>query len=327
VLAACAPAAPPRAISWPAATFFREKSVDFGGWQTADIADNTTKQLLVQPAWGGGERMGYIVSEIWVAHPDLWVQAVYNLGPVQQETVFTVDVDSTFYSPFWRAWLVTGEVGEKYQRVSDVNRLPMKKGPLVLCPIVPQGVTVGPPADLRVADGGITYGVAYVDGRKVDYLSFGAERQLVEPHLGGEADGVARPARLHVFSRPSADGGFLKDLPAVLPDDTWHRAYVKRVDTMLEREAVFVPADDTTGLRERLKGLGVHVPDASVAIPPEEARKHRGHVALDGTCFESAAGLASCKWLDSEQKLEDGVPPFRRIATDVTLTANPVPLP
>lgn len=330
VLAACAPASPPRAIAWPAATFLRDpdKSLDFGGFQTKELADKSAKLLLVQPAWGDGQRLGYIVSEIWVGHPDLWVQPVYNLKPVQAETIFSVDIDSTFYSPYWRAWRVSGaEPGNRYVRVSDVNALPRQKGPLVVCPIVPDGMGLGPPADLRLRDGGIEPGVAFVNGHRVEYFSFGPERQAAEPYAGGDLDGVVRPAELYLFAARGADGGreLLRELPAVLPEDTWHHAYVRRVDVLLEREAVFVPAGDSTGLREKLRGLGVNVPAASVAIAADLAETHRGHVAIDGSCFESAAGFpASCEWLDSEAALDEGIPASRHFATDVTLTANPV---
>jgi hypothetical protein len=195
---------------------------------------------------------------------------------------------------------------------------------------VPDGVSVGPPADESLKDGGITKGVAFANGRRVEYLSFGADRQVSEPYPGGDLDGVVRPADLYLFAAPASDGGreVLRELPAVLTDDPGHHAYARRVDAVLRREAVFVPAADTSGLREKLRGLGLNVPDASTAIPDDVAALHRGHVAVDGACFETAAGFpATCQWLDSEAKLQSGIPDFRRVETDVTLTANPVFLP
>ncbi len=324
LLAACAPASPPRAIVWPTETFFRAEARDFGGFLTTSLADINTHTLKVQPAWGDGAPLGYVVTEIWQNHPDVWVQPVYNLGATQTETLFGVDTQSTFYSPFWRAWLVNApDRGSDYTHVNEINTLPMTKGPMVVCPIVPEGVRPNRPVDVAV-------GHAYVNGAVREYLSFGAERQVAEPYEGGELDGVVRPAELYLFARPATDGGreLLRELPVVLPQDAFHHAYVRRVDLVLDREAVFVPAGDTTGLREKLKGLGVHVPDVSASIDPAIAELHRGHVALDGGCFEPAAGFpASCEWLDSQAAIEDRVPAFRHVETDVTLTANPVRLP
>ncbi|MBL8951503.1 MAG: hypothetical protein JNK82_12035 [Myxococcaceae bacterium] len=321
LLAACSLDGPPRGFAWPTASFFRSEPATFGGFTTSSIANNTTKELVLQPAWGSGQRLGYYVTEIWQNHPDLWVQPVYLLGAVQNETIFGVDTESTFYSPFWRAWVVTAQAGKTYDRVSAVNELPMWRGPMVVCPIVPSGVTTD-------RAGAASRGVAFVNGARVDYLSFGTDRQIAEPFEGGDLDGVVLPADFHLFATRGADGGTepLRELPAVLPDDPWHHAYVRRVDVLLGAEAVFVPLGDTV-LRAKLTALGVQAPEPSNLIDASLAEQHRGHVAADGACFADAAGFPStCQWLDSEGSVKQ-LADNRRVATDVTLTANPVTVP
>jgi hypothetical protein len=305
---ACAAPPPERAFVWPAETFFRPGR-SFAGFPTSWLADADAGVLRVQPAYADGEPAAYVVSEVWEAHPDVWVQPVYAL-PSQVETLFGVGTDSTFYSPFWRAWVVVESVvGETYSHVAQVAKLEKRKGPLIVCPIVPEGVGLShqshPYTGARLEEPG--RGVAYVNGVKVHYLDLGKDRQVASPYEG-EADGVVEPADLYFFARPASDGGreLLLDVPAVLPEDATHHAYVRRVDVVLGAEAVFVPSEHP-------------------AITAAVAEEYRGRVAkyVDGGCFDDPVTFpGSCAWLDSEGAIEAGVPAWRIVETNVTLTAT-----
>lgn len=350
LLAGCAvPAAPERGFAWPVETFFRARDRDFGGFNTLRLAVKsgeavpwrtgvtaTQDAVVVHPAYADGAPSAYVVTEVWEAHPDVWVPPVYqfvdpydatNLGANRTATegVFGVGVDSTFYSPFWRMWVAVtaGEVGP-FTDVRQITHFAMHKGPVVVCPIVPDGVRVSgtthPFTGATLQD--VPAGRAWVNGEKVEYLDLGPNRQLVE----GEVDGAVRAASMYFFAFLNVDGTrALLELPAVLPANAREHAYVRRVDVVLSGEAVFVPAGHP--LRAPLDGR-VSMPNPDPAILDAVANAHLLRVAKDGACFANAATFpGACQWLDSEPAIQQHVAAHRRIETDVTLTATAVLLP
>jgi hypothetical protein len=199
----------------------------------------------------------------------------------------------------------------KYTNVSQVAKLEKRRGPLIVCPIVPEGVELSTTTHPFLPDAGLEAygrGDAYVNDAKVHYLHLGADRQVANMYEG-EVDGIVEAADLYFFTRNAADGGreLLLDVPAVLPEDATHHAYVRRVDVVLRDEAVFVPSEHP-------------------AITGDVADWYRGRVAAwaDGGCFDDPLTFpGACEWLDSEQAIEEHIPPSRIIETDVTLTATP----
>jgi hypothetical protein len=313
-------------------------------WRTAEYGVSppdlaATDAVVVQPAWSEGAPAAYLVTEIWENHPDPWVQPVYHFvkpydatAPAAHRTgadgVFGVGVESTFYSPYWRLWWVEpGDAVGPYTSVAQIAAFPMHKGPMVVCPIVPPDVT--PSGTTHPFTGeplqAVGIGHAYVDGTRTDYFDFGANRQDVNVYE--DVDGTVSPAHLYTFASLAADGTrTLLELPAVLPEDATHHAFVRRVDVVLDSQAVFVPAS-LPELRSRLRSQ-VDVPDADPAIPAAVARRYLLRVAKDGACFASAASFpAGCAWLDSEAALEAAIASNRLLETQVTLTATAVMLP
>lgn len=350
LLASCAlPAAPEYGLSWPVETFFRARDRDFGGFNTSRLAVQasepvpwrpgataTRDAVVVHPAYEGGAPAAYVVTEVWEAHPDLWVQPVYQFvssfdatDPGARHTgadgVFGVGTDSTFYSPFWRLWWAepAGAIGP-FTDVRQISRFPMHRGAIVLCPIVPDGVGLSgathPLTGAPLQD--VPIGRAWANGARVEYLNLGVNRQLVE----GDVDGVVRTAPMYFFAFMNVDGTrTLLELPAVLTAGAREHAYVRRVDAVLAGEAVFVPAGHP--LRAPLEGR-VSMPSPDPAISAAVANAHLLRVAKSGACFASAATFPSgCEWLDSESAVRQHFAADRLLETNVTLTATAVHRP
>ncbi len=348
-LASCAvPPAPERAKAWAAPAFFENRDGDFGGFLAKRLAvkageeipwrPGTTSSidaLVVHPAYLDGAPSAYLVTEVWQRHPDLWVQPVYLFvreydatNPFARlsgaDNIFGVGTDSTFYSPFWRAYFAEqGDAVPPFTSVRDITGMTMHEGAIVMCPIVPPGVGVSsgfhPFTGAQLQE--VRYPQAYVNGERVSYLNLGANRQRVH----GENRDLVRPEPMFFFAALNADGSTeLLDLPAVLPHDAHEHTYVRRVDVVLTPdEAVFVPAS-RPDLRAAL-GAKVNVPAADPAIPESVANAHLMRVAKHGACFASAATFpAACEWLDSAAAVRDAIAESRLLETDVTLAATAV---
>ncbi len=168
---------------------------------------------------------------------------------------------------------------------------------------------------------------AYADGAPATYIDFGLDRQ-VDDLYDNEGDGIVEAADFYVFAKDLPDGGrSLYNLPAILPDDALHHAYVRRSDVVLAGEAVFVPAANTALHDEVVKFLGDAgvVPAADPLIPTDLGNRYMLRVATDASCFDNVNVFPQgCTWLDSEDAIDNLVPPSRVIETKVTLTATAV---
>ncbi|MBK7859341.1 MAG: hypothetical protein IPJ65_12105 [Archangiaceae bacterium] len=312
------------------------RSAEYGGPVEAAPIDG----FVSQPAWSNGEPSAYVVTEIWEHHPEPWIQPVYQfvkpfdaVAPGTHRTgadgLFGLGVESTFYSPFWRLWWAEpGDAVAPYRDVDQVAGFPQHKGPMVVCPIVPPGMglvgTTHPFTGAPLQTVNIAH--AWASGERVDYLDLGGNRQAANEYEAG-ADGTVTAAEMYFFASISADASrTLVDLPAVLPENPSQHAFVRRVDVVLDNQAVFVPAS-LSELRAKV-GIVVNVPAADPAIPDAVARRYLLKVAKDGACFMNAALFPQgCTWLDTPAAIAANVPPNRIFETEVTLTATAVLLP
>lgn len=351
---------PPPVVAkvWPTRDFFAKPLATFSGFPTARLISmdggipwrsaeyeptgaaalsDGSWSLAVQPAFQNGDVAAYVVTEIWDTHPDPWIQPVYHVhhnGMVMG--VFGVGVDSTFYSPYWRVYDAeqTTQNGP-FTAVDDVinQQLPLTKGPIWICPIVPEDVSGFAAAGDGKPRRPITLeevtppevGRAWADGVTVGYLNFG-ERQVGEVYEG-QGDGIVEPADLYVFARALSDGGHAPlELPAVLPDEAEKHAFVRRVDVLLAGEAVFVPASKGE-LRMKVEGFlgdAGYVPKDPGVTDARLAAKYTLRVASGTGCFQDGGVFPDdCVWLDSEAAI-DTLEPSRVLDTNVTLTATPV---
>ncbi|MBL8923676.1 MAG: hypothetical protein JNJ54_32780 [Myxococcaceae bacterium] len=340
VVAACQPAPGPAAKVWTPREYFAKRTVTepvFGGWAPADllveagqrIPFSTRTQamgegLTVFPGVSAGRAVGFVITDIWQDHPDPWVQPVWmpatpGTPPVRRRdvnTIFPVGLDSTFYSPWWRAQLVP--VSDEDAATLTSARAVLRHesafvdGPLVLCPIIsPSTVRVaadGTGATRHPLTGALLVSpepsTAWVEGVETPYLSFGPGLAPLEGQLVAEAE-------LFVFTQ----GGAALPVAAVLPDDARGRAFLRRVEVPLpEGAAVFVPSN-RPDLAARLGPLAPTVSPALDSFPEYALR-----VARKPDCFQ-AGFPASCDWLDSPAKLRT-LPPFdTQVRRAVVVTA------
>lgn len=349
LLVGCAPPSAPEAELWTVRDFLRAHAADkdFGGWKTSALvalegepipyrsaphAESDAVQgpgygLTVFPAFSDGQPASYVITEIWQDHPTPWVQPTWQLvreflpGYPQSaqvantQSIFPVGVESTFYSPFWRAMYVLAPDAKKDTFTSSAAvlnaRLPMEEGSSLYCPIAPAdgGVAMAQGDALPVhpwlvnedvgLDGGTPLGVralpnrtAWVEGAEVTYLGVGADRFAWDGQLPVEA-------RLYVFA--GGDGALLP-IPAVLPADPFRSSFVRRIDVGLPATgAVFVPVDHPK-LAAALAGRGVAVvsPDVDASL----ARVHLGAVIADTKCLTADAGFSGCTFLESAAAIE-----------------------
>lgn len=333
-LASCAEQELPEASFWKVADFadLRDETANFGGWGPRQLLapvgtalffeENEVSVLndglVVQPGVSGSTSAPFVITEIWQNHPVTWIQPVWvpfrpSLGarPPGAVNVFSVDIDSTFYSPFWQLEVVANEslqdanVGFATARealaVMDDDDTTHSAGPLVYCPFIPPNtfyaqaasgvrdpVTLGALEQLVVDD---TIAQGLVEGVSVNYIGFGVGRLGANNQL---------PIASRAYFWVSQFGGPVLPIAAVLPSQPKTRSFVTRVDALLPPEAgVYVPTSRPE-LRRKLQDLGLRVPPPSLANDGVDARALQ--VALDSKCFVEDA-LASCIWLDSEAAL------------------------
>jgi hypothetical protein len=320
--AACQAPAGPEAKVWTPREFFERRAVTapvFGGWAPSAllvepgqrIPYSTRTQAMgeglpVQPGVSAGRAVGFVITDVWQDHPDPWVQPVWmpatqgtpRVRRTDVNTVFPVGLDSTFYSPWWRAQLVpvsdADAAGLTSARAVLRQASPFEEGPLVLCPIIS-------PPTVRVATDGtgairhpLTNALlvppevskAWVEGVETPYLSFGTGLAPFDGQRLVEAE-------LFVFTR----AGVGLPIAAVLPDDARGHAFLRRVEVPLPTGAVVFVPSNRPDLREPLGDLA---PPVDPALDVHTAYALR--VARNVACF-GAGFPASCDWLDSPAKL------------------------
>ena len=302
--------------------------------------------FAILPAFALGQTAAYVVTELWENHPNPWVQPVYMLmagfDPFERlkvdqklvPIVFGVGRNSTFYSPFWEAYLVLPRGAVGAEGVPDTRAVlsvakEIREGALLLCPIIPPELSF---AGNDTAQRPLTAepvklpspGVSRTDGFFEPYVDFGPDR------FRADKDGRLISTRIYFFNVLIDGKSTQLPLPAVLADDAATNGFARRVDVILDGNAsVFVPGDARwNDLRAQLSKLVVKAPLAAATIPAALAAQFTLRVATNASCFTSAANFpAGCTWLDSESKILSSLSPRKLLETQVTLSAVPVSFP
>lgn len=354
VLAGCSAGSQPTAKKWTARDFLQKQGAHpdggFGGWMADELLALEGAPLRFQPGMqtGGpgltlfpgiseGNPVAFVITDIWQDHPQPWVQPVWipldestGTKPPDVRNVFPVDVDSTFYSPFWRAeWILTpGLTPATYQSARDIlsSKRDLRAGTVILCPLVPEGTLfandgTGPkePATLttlRPEDLATKTTPGLVDGVVVNYLDFGLDRVP-------SADNGQRLVDAEAYFFVSAAGERPLPVAAVLPDEPLRHSLVRRIDVVLPLGAgPFVPLDRPE-LKRLLEARGLVVDDVDPAL--NAFTNKTLHVAMNRACF-TPSGFADCKWLDTREAIA-ALPGTRRIEQPVQLAIGVVKLP
>ncbi len=331
LLGACTPGDPGKeAKFWTVREFLKGQEKvpqrDFGGWLPSELLAREGAQLrfhgttqaskaglTIFPAVADGAATSFVITDIWADHPEPWVQPVWipqdesGTRPEGVSVIFPVDVDSTFYSPFWRAEFFTSPVVTPmtYRSARQVLAATgeRRSGAIILCPIVPADVGFaddgsGPknPSTLQPVEVPSMPGAAWVDEEKVFYFNFGPDRAQAD--VTGQ-DLIEVPAYFFVTSA----GGKPLPLAAVLSADAKRHSLARRVDVVLPVGAApFVPSN-RDALRKMLQALDPPIP---VPLPPPERDafpEFTLRVAGRPSCFTELTFPANCDWLDSPARL------------------------
>lgn len=339
VLCACAPPAPLAKV-WTPREFYARREVTtpiFGGWAPSELlvtegqaipyagrVQATGEGLTVFPGVSEGRALGFVITDIWQDHPEPWLQPVWiGTSPGAPTTrrpgvpnVFPVGLDSTFYSPWWRARFVPLEDGEtkSLRGAKDVLDRPAPgTGPVVFCPFTGRnslGVAAdgsGPrhPLTGRRLVGG-AQAIGLVEGVEQPYLDFGVDRAPAEGQRLVESD-------LFVFTL----GGQPLPIAAVWPADARAHDFLQRVEVPVPAgAAVFVPGS-LEALRAPLAGKSTVLRDGGVAplapVPPaalDGFTDYALRLARDPSCFTAGpdGGVGgfpgTCEWLDSAERVQ-----------------------
>jgi len=328
---ACAPAELEKAEVWTVANALARKNVnaDFGGWAPGRLVVQPGERLpfenaqqpgvpgiVIQPGVADGVSAPFVITEVWRNHPTPWVQPVWSPRdpngptPLGVRNVFSVDVDSSFYSPFWQLeLLVTEGLTETTFRSarealgSSPERQP---GPLVYCPVVPLkfadpsmrsvfASSIGGPRDpitLRPVPQ-MAASLAWSETRSIGYLDFGAGRFE-------QVGQLPEPARAYFFVKRPGDP--VLPVASVLPSSPKAHSFLQRVDVQWpDGAAVYVPSSRPE-LREVLVALDV--PVARLAPANDGVPERALQVVLNRACLETGA-IADCVWLDSVKAIVD----------------------
>lgn len=315
---ACAPAELEKAEVWTVANAVARKNVnaDFGGWAPGRLVVHPGERLpfeggqqvgvpglVIHPGVADGVSAPFVITEVWRNHPTPWVQPVWSprrldgLPTSELPNVFSVDVDSTFYSPYWKLELLVGDglTGETFRSAREALNATLERrpGPLVYCPVVPgdlqfAGSALGPrdPITLATVPQMVT-SPAWAEGRAIHYIGFG-------PSRFEEADQLPVPSRAYFFVRRA--GETVLPVAAVLPSKPGAHGFLQRVDVPWPaKAAVYVPSSRAE-LRDGLVALDVPV---ARSLPANDGVASRAlQVVLDRACLEQG-DIATCVWLDS----------------------------
>ncbi len=317
---ACAPPAGPLAKVWTPREFFGKRAETkpiFGGWapaellvvENAGIPYSTRTQgpgegLPVFPGVSESRAIGFVITDIWQDHPQPWIQPVWMSSSratpgtrrAGVENVFPMGLDSTFYSPWWRAQFVPIDDGEVLTNSKQViDRGAPVAGGLVMCPftsrdsidVVAEAGAVRHPLTgklLRGAD----KATGFVDGERHPYLDFGPGR--AQWH-----DQELEAADLFVFTQ----GGAGLPVATVWPADPARNGFLTRVEVPVPAGAAFFVPSNRSDLRMNLGTLAPAVDPSLDAFPEYGLR-----LARDPACFSMPTFPASCDWLDTQAKVK-----------------------
>ncbi len=344
LLACQATSTEPAAETWSVANFVNpDEPADetLVRWQRGELhrrLGDGLERLTIFPAYADGKPAAFVFTELWANHPRPWLQPVYlhtvaPFDPVagapsafpDSKSIFPVDFDGSFYSPYWRATYYQTD-RQLTDAVAVVNLGPqqVQVGSLIYCPLVPANVRVenadaGPPTHpltdrplrpiqvLEAYAPGKTSSGDFAPSTLVHYFGFGIDR------VPWDGDTVY-DTPMYVFT----DGTTRLPLPPILPDDAIHHGLAKVVDLVFPPTAfIFVPrpqkADFEAGNADAIARLGglSHVL-TNDEVSASVANTYFLRVLLTPDCVAPDAGFPdSCTWLDSASKVQALIPSWR----------------
>jgi hypothetical protein len=322
----------------PAATFFEPNP-------------DGTARLRILPAFSEAMPAAYVAGEMWTGYEEIWLQPWYSLVTAWDEkapstyrlkdadgkvapAIYDVDVDSTFYSPFWRVlWVVVppGTTPNTYgssRALLDAG-LPMYEGPgwiySVRTPTLNLGEGKPKHPFLGTDVGAVALGPeAWFDGSLKPSMNLGGNNFTYN-----DTDVVDEVA-LFWFHRRGAPPQTATAWPAVIGTGPFGA-----------REPALV-----VGNRPRFGGLcRIHlaaVPQTAAVFDPDaspaatalltaatvDPATYRGRVALNATkvsmndtaCFDDPGFPQSCTWLDNQAAVEDRLGAAAITRTEILMT-------
>lgn len=317
---ACVPPAGPLAKVWTPREFFAKRAETkpiFGGWAPAELlvvegqpipysarTQGPGEGLPVFPGVAESRAIGFVITDIWQDHPQPWLQPVWMSSSRETpsvrrpgvENVFSVSLDSTFYSPWWRTEFVPIDEGEELTTSKQVlDRGAGVDGALVMCPftsrdsidVVAEAGGVRHPLTSKLLNGA-TKAKGYVDGVLHPYLDFGPGR--AQWH-----DQELDPADLFVFTK----AGAALPVATVWPADPARHGFLTRIEVPVPAGAAFFVPSNRADLKKGLDGLAPDV-DAALDAFPEYALR----LVRNPACFSMPNFPTSCDWLDTQAKVK-----------------------
>ena len=330
VLAGCSAGPQTPAKRWTTRDFIENQGSlpegGFGGWMPDELLTLEGAPLRFLPAEqkGGpgltlfpgvseGAVAPFVITEIWQDHPEPWVQPVWipldenGVKPVGgAPNIFPMNVDATFYSPFWRgeSILTPGLTATTYTSGRDVlsSNRELRAGTVILCPFVPPGTGFaddGSGSRDPMARQPVSVpesGAGLINGASVTYLDFGPDR-------APSSDLGQRLIVADAYFFVAEAGQRPLPLAAVLPAEPLRHSFVHRIDVVLPPGAApFVPSNRPE-LRRLLEARGVKVPDTLPAL--DAFGTYALRVALDTACFSDLVNFpTACTWLDTQASID-----------------------
>lgn len=304
-------------------------------------AGSPNDRLNVLPAFSEGAPAGYVVTDLWVNFDAVWIQPWYvlltawnEMTPRQNQlkdadgkrtpALFDVGPASAFYSPLWKviyAVVPPGTAPDHYQSTRQLmdDRVPLHDGAPWVYAIRPATVDLGtgkplqpitgqPVGTLSAVDG------ALIEGQLMPYFNIGAN------NFRFDAGGVVEEVPLFVFATRDESGAPMAwDAPAVVGSSPlFSRRAVDvsgsqpRFGAYVRYHLAYLPPTAAAFDRDAYPDTVARLAAASPAV---DAVEYQGRVALNGKkiaatdqdCFADAMFPASCRWLDSQQAIEQAL--------------------
>lgn len=297
--------------------------------------------LKIAPAFSEGAPAAYVVTDLWLNFPEVWVQPWYILvtdwnekSPRQNQlkdaqgknTPPLIDVgpDSGFYSAFWRhiyAVVPPGTPPDKYVSSRQLfdDGIPLHFAAPWFYTVRPATVGLVPAKPLhpilQVEVGNISLGeAALIEGATVPYFNVGGTNFRFDDAL------VVEETPLFIFVRRDAAGVPIRlGAPDVVGSGPLYARRPADVANGQPRFGAFtrfylayLPA---TAAAFDLAAYPLASQRLQALVPPIDPRAYQGRVALNGSkvaatdvdCFADEMFPDTCRWLDSQQRIEEGL--------------------
>ena len=314
-------------------------------------------ELKIIPAFSEGEPAAYVVPEIWVDFDEVWVQPWYvfltawdNRGTGANRLrdpdgnsappVFDVHPKSLFYNPFWLIFYAVvpeGTPTDKYKNAEQIfnDKLPIYPGPPWIYSVRPPQVVLPSPAwhpymKKPVATFLRSFELSWVDNEAMPYFDEGVNNFKYDPKTL-----VLAEVPLFLLAQRDEQGN------EVIMSEA---AHVIGTGPILSRTPPDAPGGrpkfgSLTRFHVAVAGatakafIGAQNPAAVELLQTKklDPTAYEGRVAANGgvvaandrSCFASPDFPTACRWLDSQNAIEDqlGVINLRR--TEV-LACSPV---